>query len=56
MANMQIRIDEDLKAETTFDMNTVMAGILVLTAFSLVIDRAVTELERRFMRWQPAVK
>ena len=45
-----------LQAETTFDMNTVMAGILVLTTFALVIDRAVTELERRFMRWQPAVK
>ncbi len=45
-----------LQAETTFDMNTVMAGILVLTAFALVIDRAVTELERRFMRWQPTVK
>lgn len=45
-----------LQAETTFDMNTVMAGILVLTVFALVIDRAVTELERRFMRWQPAVK
>lgn len=45
-----------LQAETTFDMNAVMAGILVLTAFALVIDRAVTELERRFMRWQPAVK
>lgn len=45
-----------LQAETTFDMNTVMAGILVLTAFALVIDRAVTALERRFMRWQPAVK
>ena len=45
-----------LQAETTFDMNTVMAGILVLTVFALVIDRAVTGLERRFMRWQPAVK
>ena len=45
-----------LQAETTFDMNTVMAGILVLTAFALVIDRAVTELEQRFMRWQPTVK
>ena len=45
-----------LQAETTFDMNTVMAGILVLTAFALVIDRAVSGLERRFMRWQPAVK
>lgn len=45
-----------LQAETTFDMSTVMAGILVLTAFALVIDRAVSGLERRFMRWQPAVK
>ena len=45
-----------LQAETTFDMNTVMAGILVLTAFALVIDRAVSGLERRFMRWQPAAK
>lgn len=45
-----------LQAETTFDMNTVMAGILVLTAFALVIDRAVSGLERRFMRWLPAAK
>ena len=45
-----------LQTETTFDMNTVMAGILVLTAFALVIDRAVSGLERRFMRWQPAAK
>lgn len=45
-----------LQAETTFDMNTVMAGILVLTAFALVIDRVVSGLERRFMRWQPAAK
>ena len=45
-----------LQAETTFHMNTVMAGILVLTAFALVIDRAVSGLERRFMRWQPAAK
>lgn len=43
-----------LQAETTFDMNTVMAGILVLTACALVLDRGVTELETRLMRWQPA--
>lgn len=43
-----------LQAETTFDMNSVMAGILVLTACALVIDRCVTGLERRLMRWQPA--
>ena len=42
-----------LQAETTFDMNTVMAGILVLTAFALVIDRCVTLAETRLMRWQP---
>ena len=45
-----------LQAETTFDMNTVMAGILVLTACALAIDRLVTELERRLMRWQPPAK
>ena len=42
-----------LQAETTFDMNTVMAGIHVLTAFALVIDRCVTFAETRLMRWQP---
>ena len=45
-----------LQAETTFDMNTVMAGILVLTACEIAIDRLVTELERRLMRWQPPAK
>ncbi|WP_279006263.1 ABC transporter permease, partial [Sutterella wadsworthensis] len=33
-----------LQAETTFDMNTVMAGILVLTACALILDRIVTEV------------
>lgn len=42
-----------LQAETTFDMNTVMAGILVLTACALVLDRIVTECEKRLMKWQP---
>ena len=44
-----------LQAETTFDMNTVMAGILVLTACALILDRIVTEVEKRLMRWQPTV-
>ena len=30
-----------------------MAGILVLTAFALVLDAAVGRLERRLMKWQP---
>ena len=44
-----------LQAETTFDMNTVMAGILVLMACALILDRIVTEVEKRLMRWQPTV-
>lgn len=42
-----------LQAEGVFDINTVMAGILVLTIFALIIDWAVGVLERRAMRWQP---
>lgn len=42
-----------LQAEGTFDINTVMAGILVLTAFALVLDWAVGRVERRLMKWQP---
>jgi NitT/TauT family transport system permease protein len=42
-----------LQAEGTFDINTVMAGILVLTAFALVLDWAVGRVERHLMRWQP---
>ena len=42
-----------LQAEGTFDINTVMAGILVLTAFALVIDAAVGRVEKRLMKWQP---
>ena len=42
-----------LQAEGTFDINTVMAGILVLTAFALVLDWVVGRVESRLMRWQP---
>ncbi|MFN3564753.1 MAG: ABC transporter permease [Burkholderiaceae bacterium] len=42
-----------LQAEGTFDINTVMAGILVLTAFALVLDWVVGSVERRLMKWQP---
>lgn len=44
-----------LQAEGTFDINTVMAGILVLTAFALVLDGLVGKVERRLMVWQPKV-
>jgi NitT/TauT family transport system permease protein len=42
-----------LQAEGTFDINTVMAGILVLTAFALVLDGIVGRTERHLMKWQP---
>ncbi|HET9822707.1 MAG TPA: ABC transporter permease [Burkholderiaceae bacterium] len=42
-----------LQAEGTFDINTVMAGILVLTGFALLLDDAVGRIERRLMKWQP---
>ena len=42
-----------LQAEGAFDINTVMAGILVLTLFALLLDGAVGRLEKRLMKWQP---
>ncbi len=44
-----------LQAEGTFDINTVFAGILVLTAFALVLDSLVGIAEKRLMKWQPKV-
>lgn len=42
-----------LQAEGTFDVNTVFAGIVVLTAFALALDALVGKVERRLMKWQP---
>ena len=42
-----------LQAEGTFDVNTVFAGIVVLTAFALALDGIVGVIERRLMKWQP---
>jgi NitT/TauT family transport system permease protein len=42
-----------LQAEGTFDVNTVFAGIVVLTAFALGMDSLVGRIERRLMKWQP---
>jgi NitT/TauT family transport system permease protein len=42
-----------LQAEGTFDVNTVFAGIVVLTAFALVLDGIVGRLEKRLMKWRP---
>ena len=42
-----------LQAEGTFDVNTVFAGIVVLTAFALLLDGMVGRVEKRLMKWQP---
>jgi NitT/TauT family transport system permease protein len=42
-----------LQAEGTFDINTVFAGIVVLTLFALVLDGLVGVIEKRLMKWQP---
>jgi len=42
-----------LQAEGVFDINTVLAGIVVLTACALVLDAIVTRIERRLLAWRP---
>ncbi|MDB5956025.1 ABC transporter permease [Ramlibacter sp.] len=42
-----------LQAEGTFDVNTVFAGIVVLTGFALALDGLVGVIERHLMKWQP---
>lgn len=42
-----------LQAEGTFDINTVFAGIIVLTLCALVLDTVVTAIEGRLMKWRP---
>ena len=42
-----------LQAEGVFDINTVFAGIVVLTVFALLLDYAVTRIETRLLVWRP---
>lgn len=42
-----------LQAEGSFDIDTVFAGIVVLTVFALLLDALVGVVERRLMKWQP---
>ena len=43
-----------LQAEGVFDINTVFAGILLLTVFALVLDLAVSLVESHLLRWRPS--
>jgi len=42
-----------LQAEGTFDINTVIAGIVVLTFCALILDALVSLIEKRLLTWQP---
>ncbi|SAL77408.1 binding-protein-dependent transport system inner membrane protein [Caballeronia choica] len=42
-----------LLAEGVFDINSVIAGILVLTVFALILDTAVSMVEDHLLRWRP---
>lgn len=42
-----------LQAEGTLDINTVFAGIVVLTIFALVLDGIVTLVEDKLLSWRP---
>jgi len=41
-----------LEAEGTFDIETVLAGVILLTAFALTLDFAITLIERSLLKWQ----
>ncbi len=41
-----------LQAEGVFDINSVFAGIIVLTCFAFCLDALVTVIERRVLKWQ----
>src|SRR3954468_46234 len=41
------------QAEGVFDIDTVFAGILVLTLFALILDFVVTKVEDRLLVWRP---
>lgn len=43
-----------LQAEGVFDINAVIAGILVLTVFALALDRLITFVESRLLSWRAA--
>jgi NitT/TauT family transport system permease protein len=42
-----------LQAEGVFDIDTVLAGIAVLTACALILDRVVSIAESRLLSWRP---
>jgi NitT/TauT family transport system permease protein len=42
-----------LQAEGTFDIDTVLAGVVVLTVCALALDGVVSRAEKHLLRWRP---
>jgi len=42
-----------LQAEGTFDIDTVLAGIIMLTIFALILDTVITLIEGSLLVWRP---
>lgn len=42
-----------LQAEGTFDIDTVLAGVVVLTVCALGLDGVVSKAEKHLLRWRP---
>jgi NitT/TauT family transport system permease protein len=42
-----------LQAEGTFDIDTVLAGIIMLTMFALILDAVITVVEDALLVWRP---
>jgi NitT/TauT family transport system permease protein len=42
-----------MQAEGVFDINTVFAGVVVLTLCALVLDKIVSIAEVRLLKWRP---
>jgi NitT/TauT family transport system permease protein len=45
-----------LQAEGTFDIDTVLAGIILLTIFALLLDGLITVAEKHLLRWKQKVE
>lgn len=41
-----------LEAEGTFDIETVLAGVILLTSFALTLDFCITLIENSLLKWQ----
>ncbi len=41
-----------LEAEGTFDIETVIAGVILLTAFALILDYLISLVEASLLKWQ----